>query len=321
MELVCLGELLVDMFPSEVGKKLADVPAFIPKPGGAPANVAIAARRLGKQTAFIGKVGDDPFGYGLQMVLRREDVDISGLRFDSRTRTTLAIVALPEDHAPEFIFYRNPGADMMLQPGELEDALIREARIFHFGSLSVMHEPSRTTTMRAIAIAERAGALISFDANYRPSLWNDPDEARVRITTLLPFAHLVKVNEAELRLLTGTGDPDSGGQIILDYGAEVCLVTLGSGGSFFKTEACSGLVPAFNIPTLDASGCGDAFMAGVLVRFLDCENWRDGLSEEALRAALRYGNAVGALTATGLGVISALPDARSVDAFLREFSV
>src|SRR5574341_1226965 len=186
------------MFPSEVGKKLSEVSTLIPKPGGAPANVAIAARRLGKHSAFIGKVGDDPFGHVLESVLRREGVETQGLRFDPQARTTLAIIAMPDDHTTDFVFYRNPGADMMLRPDELDEALLRSARILHFGSLSIMHEPSRTATMRAIAIAESTGALISYDVNYRPNLWHDPDEARVRITTLLPFANLVRVNAADM---------------------------------------------------------------------------------------------------------------------------
>lgn len=318
MDIVCLGEILIDMFPSELGKRLSEVPAFIPKPGGAPANVAIAARRLGAQTAFIGKVGNDLFGHHLRNVLRVEGVGTTGLRFDEQTRTTLAIIAKPDEHTSEFMFYRNPGADMMLRPEDLDERLLQETRLFHFGSLSLTHEPSRSATLAAITIAERGGALISFDVNYRPNLWSDPDEARTRITTLLPFAHVVKVNEAELKLLTGTDDLVAGGQVILDYGPELCLITLGTDGSYFKTEEANGRVPAFDVQTVDATGCGDAFMAGVLTRLAACRDWHEGFLPAALQVTLRYANAVGALTALEQGVIPALPNARSVEAFLSQ---
>lgn len=317
MDIVTLGELLIDMFPAELGRALADVSAFYPKPGGAPANVAIAARRLGAQTAFIGKVGDDFFGYHLRDVLRREGVDTRGLRFDSETRTTMAMIAMPDENTAEFVFYRNPGADTRLTPAELDTDLLQATRVFHFGSLSLTDEPARSATLAAIEIARQSGALVSFDVNYRPSLWIGPAEAALRIRAVMPYVDVLKVNEAELELLTGARDPEAGSQTLLEAGPSLVLATLGQDGSTFRSRQGSGHVPSYEVETLDATGCGDAFIAGVLTRLaFSRENWLHQLAPDSLRRIVRYGNAAGALTALKRGVIPALPTAKQVEAFL-----
>jgi fructokinase len=196
MDIVCLGELLVDMFPDEVGRGLADVTAFRPKPGGAPANVAVAAARLGAESAFIGKVGDEVFGHHLADVLKQEGVDVSGMRFDTDARTPLAFIAMPDVNSYEILFYRNPGADMRLRPDELDRQLLMTTRAFHFGSISLIHEPSRSATLEAVQIARRGGALISFDVNYRPDLWTR-DQARKMVIETIPLVDVLKINEVE----------------------------------------------------------------------------------------------------------------------------
>jgi fructokinase len=316
MDLVTLGELLIDMIPAQVGKSLGEVPAFYPKPGGAPANVAIAARRLGVQSAFVGKVGDDPFGYHLRDVLRKEGVDTRSLRFDAETRTTMAIVAMPDVNTPEFMFYRNPGADTRLMPEEVDLDLLENTRAFHFGSLSLTHEPVRSAANIAAQTAERAGALISFDMNFRADLWSSPDEASTRVRTMLPFIHVLKVNEHELEMLSGSKDPALGSRILLDHGPALVLVTLGALGSFFRCEAGGGHVDGFRVDAVDTVGCGDAFVAGVLARLILSGDWRTHVTPDFLHEAIRYGNAAGALTAMAQGVIPALPHARDVEKFL-----
>jgi fructokinase len=345
MDIVCLGELLVDMFPAELGRRLADVSAFRPKPGGAPANVAVAAARLGAQSAFIGKVGDDAFGHHLADVLRQEGVDIRGMRFDEEARTTMAFIAMPDENTAEFVFYRNPGADVRLQADELDGGLLQEARAFHFGSLSLTHEPSRGATMEAVKIAREAGALISFDVNYRPSLWRGPDEAYEAIMAVVPHADLLKVNEVEVALLVphhgdydiprprsmalnlayqdhfdgalaGSEDLNAASKFLLEQGPDLCVVTLGPDGSFFQVADGGEHVPAFKVQTVDATGCGDAFVAGLLCQLVASDNWRDQLSPVRMRNILRYANAVGALTSLTQGVIPALPAADQVDEFL-----
>lgn len=322
MDIVCLGEMLIDMFPAEIGRRLAEVSAFHPKPGGAPANVAVAAQRLGAQTAFIGKVGDDAFGHFLIATLRQEKVETRGMRVDENARTTMAIIAMPDEHHAEFVFYRNPGADMLLRPDELDEALLQDTRALHIGSISLIAEPSRSATLRAVELARPAGALISFDVNYRPSLWPRPETAVETIRAVLPLAHVVKINEDELVLLTGSDDPVAGSEEILACGPLLCIVTQGARGSFFRVggvEGGSAFVPAFPVKTVDAIGCGDAFMAGVLTRLVlssDPGGWRGRLTWLYLRQSLRYANAVGALTAQKQGVIPALPAAAEVEAFL-----
>jgi fructokinase len=325
MDIVCLGEILIDMFPAEVGRHLVEVSAFRPKPGGAPANVAVAGRRLGADTAFIGKVGDDAFGHFLIDTLRREGIETRGMRVDEAARTTMAIIAMPDEQHAEFVFYRNPGADMMLRAEELDEPLLLETRCLHVGSISLIHEPSRSATQRAIDLAREAGALISFDVNYRPTLWPRPETAADTIRAMLPRTHLVKINEDELVLLTGSDDPITGSEAILAAGPLVCIVTQGARGSFFRVGGIDGgaaFVPAFPVETVDAVGCGDAFMAGVLTRLVIGENagpWRDRLTWLYLRQSLRYANAVGALTAQKQGVIPALPMGGQVEAFLARF--
>jgi fructokinase len=200
MDLVCLGELLVDMFPAELGCRLAEVSAFRPKPGGAPANVAVAAARLGFKSAFIGKVGDEAFGHHLASVLAQEGVETRGMRFDREARTGLAFIAQPDENTSEFVFYRNPGADMLLRADELDLELLQATKAYHFGSISLIQEPSQSATLAALRIAREAGALVSFDVNYRPTLWSSPEEARERILETMPLVDLVKVNEVEVTL-------------------------------------------------------------------------------------------------------------------------
>ncbi len=192
MDVVCLGELLIDMFPVEMGCRLVEVSAFSPKPGGAPANVAVAAARLGAQSAFIGKVGEDAFGHYLAEVLDQAGVETCGVRFDRQARTTLAFIAMPDANSAEFLFYRNPGADTRLHPDELDRSLLQSTQALHFDSLSLSDEPARSATLEAVRLAHAVGALISFDANYRPSLWSNRQQAVDQIMAVIHQVDLVK---------------------------------------------------------------------------------------------------------------------------------
>ncbi len=318
MDIVCLGELLVDMFPAEVGRRLVEVSAFRPKPGGAPANVAVAATRLGARSAFIGKVGDEAFGHHLADILQQESVEVSGMRFDEEARTGMAFIAMPDENTAEFVFYRNPGADMRLRADELDHRLLQETRAFHFGSLSLGQEPSRSATLEATRIAREAGALISFDVNYRPTLWGSPEQAYDQVMATIPHVDLLKVNEVELALLAGSDDLDTATKVLLEMGPDLCVVTLGPDGSYFRIAEGGEHIPAFKVQTVDAVGCGDAFVAGLLCQLVVGADWRAQLSRARMRDILRYANAVGSLTATKQGVIPALPTADQVDEFLTQ---
>lgn len=316
MHIVTLGEILIDMFPAEVGRPLTQVSAFHPKPGGAPANVAVAAHRLGAQTAFIGKVGDDAFGHHLRRVLADEGVETCGMRVDDAARTTMAIIAMPDPHTAEFIFYRNPGADLRLRPDELDQDLLRHTRALHVGSLSLVDEPARSATLAAVKTARQHGALISFDVNYRPSLWPSPAAALAQIRALIPLVDLLKVNEVELALLAGEGETAVALQTLLALGPTLCLLTRGKEGSYAQTAVQAITVPAFPVTTVDATGCGDAFIAGMLFQLTQVADWRSQLEPDRLFTILRFANAVGALTAQTQGVIPALPTAAQVQTFL-----
>ncbi|MEZ4589840.1 MAG: PfkB family carbohydrate kinase [Chloroflexota bacterium] len=319
MHIVTLGEILIDMFPAEVGRPLTQVTAFHPKPGGAPANVAVAARRLGATTAYIGKVGEDIFGHQLIEVLRQEGVETRGMRIDDEARTTMAIIALPDANTAEFVFYRNPGADLRLRTDELDGDLLQNTRALHIGSLSLVAEPARSATQTAVATAKEAGAFISFDVNYRPSLWRSPEEALAQIEAMIPQVDLVKVNEVELALLAGDGMETAVAiQSILAQGPTLCVLTRGPDGSRAQTAVGAVDVPAFPVTTVDATGCGDAFIAALLFQLTKTAVWRQALAPEQLRQALHFANAVGALTAQTQGVIPALPTAVQVQNFLSQ---
>lgn len=317
MDILSFGELLIDMFPAEVGRLMTEVTAFRPKPGGAPANVAVAASRLGARSGFIGKVGDDTFGHFLAGVLHAEGVDTSGMRFDPHARTTLVFIAMPDVNTAEFVFYRNPGADMLLRPDELELSILKDTRCMHFGSLSLIDEPIRSTTLHAIEVARSAGALISFDVNYRPPLWSSPQASFERVMETLPLVDLVKVNETELSLLARDDALDSAPRSLLEHGPKLCVVTLGPRGSFYQTMERAEFVPGFEVETVDATGCGDAFIAGLLFKIVKTGQQLQDLSPLQLKEALTYANAVGALTALTQGVIPALPNTDQVEEFLK----
>ena len=325
MKIVTLGELILDMFAFETGKDFFSVSAFLPVAGGAPANVAVAAARLGVKSSFIGKVGEDPFGHRLEAVLKGYGVDTRGMRFDQRYRTTLNFMTLPDPHRTEMLFYRNPGADMFLEPAELDTALIEQASVYHFGSVSLAVEPCRSAALEGARLARKAGVLVSFDVNYRPSLWSGEARAEAEISAALPLVDIVKVNEAELRFITGSDDAETGCRSIVQRGPALCVATFGPRGSSWATRSGADTVPGFTVQAVDATGCGDAFMAAVLVRILaglgDHAKSRRGALESLetglLSDAVRWANAAGAITARTKGVMNALPDTRAVESLIR----
>ena len=321
MGIVCLGEILIDMFPAEVGRKLVNVSSFFPNPGGSCANVAVALARLGKSSSFIGKVGDDFFGSFLIDTLKNNGVEISGMRVDEKARTTLAFIAMPDENSAEFIFYRNPGADLCLKPEDIDLQMVKNAQVFHCSSLTLVDEPARSAQFMAAEAAKNSGVIISYDVNFRPKLWRSQADAIMQTNKMIAFADLVKVNEVELELLTGSRDPKQGGEKLLSQGIKLVAVTLGKNGSYFLTTNARGLVAPFEVKTIDAIGCGDAFMGAVLSRLAGSANNQLDLSEGEIRKIFTFANASGALTALKHGVIPALPTEIEVIEFLKERSI
>lgn len=324
IDILTLGELLIDMFPDQVGKRIGEVEAFIPKPGGAPANVAVAASRLGKKTAFIGKLGEDLFGSYLKKVLEGEGVITDGISFDKDARTTMAVIAMPDENTAEFVFYRNPGADQRLSVEDLDLELLASAKALHFGSVSLSDDPARETTFLAAKEAQKRDMLVSFDVNYRPTLWKESKEALTQIQKMIPLVSLIKVNEVEAALLTGQASLDvddlpaveKAARQICEGGPEIVVITLGAAGSYFQTTGGGAYVPPFRVQTVDAVGCGDAFVAGLLTRLISGEDWRTQLPQEKMVENLRFANAVGALTSLKRGTIPAMPYLADVEVFL-----
>lgn len=314
LDVIALGELLIDFVPTVSGVTLIEAPAFLKAPGGAPANVAAGLAKLGLRAGFLGQVGNEPFGHFLAGVLRDLGVDTSALRFTDRARTMLAFVSLRADGEREFLFYRHPSADMLYSPADLDEAYLRQARAFHFGSISLIVEPARSATLRAAEIARQAGALISYDPNLRLNLWPDAAQARAGMRLGWPLAEVIKVSEEELAFLSGTGDLAAGAAALWHERLRLLLVTRGPAGCAYFTERFHGEAPGFPVQAVDTTGAGDAFMAAALRRLLDQpEAWND---EAELVALCRYANAAGALSTTRRGAIPSLPTGEELAAFM-----
>lgn len=270
--ITALGELLVDF--TDAGETSDGRRLFERNPGGAPANVAVGAARLGVRAAFVGKVGDDVNGRFLRGVLEREDVDCTGLIADSATATTLSFVEVAPDGERSFSFARKPGADTQITPSEVATpavaGLITRSRVLHVGTLSLTDEPARTATLEALAIARDAGCLVSFDPNYRADLWDDEEAARAAIASVLEFAQLVKLSDAECALACGTSDPKRAAATLVSAGVPLVAVTLGAQGAYVRCEKGGCLVEAMQgVDVVDTTGAGDAFWAGFLAAFLE----------------------------------------------------
>ncbi len=313
MSVVCFGELLIDFVALESGVHVGDASGFVKAPGGAPANVAVGVARLEQPSAFLGQVGDDAFGHFLAGVLQAESVDVSGLRFSNEARTALAFVALGEDGERSFTFYRHPSADMLMRPEDVALDVIRQGRIFHFGSITMIHEPSRSATLAAADAAREAGLIISYDPNLRLALWPDEEAARQGMISGLDYATVLKVSDEEVAFMTGGDDISP----LWRDGMEVILVTHGRDGATLHTREASHHVPSFKVQPVDTTGAGDGFVAGMLVGMLDYASTEGGYLAHA-RDVVRFANAVGALTTTQKGAIPALPTRQQVEAFIQQ---
>lgn len=318
MSLVCLGVLILDMFPTESGKKIVEQKLFKPAPGGAPANVAVAASHLGVKSAFIGKVGNDVFGHFLAESIKNEGVDISGVRFDDYSRTTMNFHAKLPDGSIEYCFYRNPGADTNLLLNDLDMELIKSASILHYDSLCLTDEPSKTTTIKAIEAVRAAGACVSFDVNYRPVVWENKQQAIDVIFERLLFTDILKLNEDEVKLLCPNISLEDATDLLIGRGPKLCIVTLGAKGSYYKTNKGGQYVPAYPVNVVDTIGCGDAFIGGFLFQLIKSQKSLDALDQHEIEKFMIYADTVAAITATRYGAIPALPSAEEVNAAFRD---
>ena len=318
-DVICMGELLTEFVAQEVNVSLEDARGFVKAPGGAPANVAVALQRLGVPSAFVGKVGDDPFGRFLRDALSADGVDVRYLVSDAQARTTSVFVAVWDDGHKDLCFFRNPGADMLLRPDEIDGRMFDEARAFHFGSIGFIAEPAASAQRAALELARARGLLITYDPNYRPTLWPSESRAREVIQDSFKYCHLAKISQEEWEIATGYQDLDSGIAAVLARGVELLVISRGPLGAVAATLDYRIELPAFPVEVVETTGAGDAFMATMIALLLP-ERERTGslrrIALETVRAALRLATAAGALTCTKLGAIPALPTLAEAEAFL-----
>lgn len=319
---ITLGEMLIDFVPEVNGQALEEVPSFKKAPGGAPANVAAAVARLGGNSRFLGKVGADPFGDFLISTLADTGVDTGRIYRTDEAKTALAFVSLKEDGERDFLFYRDPSADMLLTEAEITEEVLAGGVIFHYGSISLIAEPARSATVKAARLARERGMLVSYDPNLRLPLWpGGAPAAKEAIRGHVPLVDIVKVSEEELTFLTGETDIIAGASWFFAQGIRLLLVTLGKEGcAYVRPNDTVKRLPGFTVRAVDATGAGDGFVGGFLHRLAEA-----GIKPEALAKLpngelenmLHFANAVGALTTMKRGAISALPSMDEVKELMK----
>lgn len=315
-DVVALGELLVDFTYS--GKSENGMRLFEQNPGGAPANVLCALSNLGMRTAFIGKVGADMHGEFLRAVLTEKGVDTSGLITSNDTFTTLAFVELSDSGERRFSFARKPGADTCLSKEELNPALLQAGKIFHFGSLSLTDEPVRSATLEAVRAAKQAGAIISYDPNYRAPLWKSESEAVEKMRSVLSLVDVIKISDEEIGLITGTDSKEQAAAFLMEQGVSCVIITLGKNGAYAKNKTGSAQVGVPNTPVVDTTGAGDAFWGGFLYKLAKTGLAPAALGDAELTEFVTFANAVASLCVQKRGGIPAMPNRADVEAFVAE---
>lgn len=313
-DVTALGELLIDF--TENGESSQGNPLMEANPGGAPCNVLAMLQKLGKKTAFIGKVGSDMFGNQLKTAVEEVGIDTRNLIMDEKHHTTLAFVHTYPDGDRDFSFYRDPGADMMLTKEEVQKDLIASSRIFHFGTLSSTHEGVREATRHAIELAKEAGCIITFDPNLRPPLWESLEDAKREIVYGLTKCDVLKISDNEVEFLFGTTDYDKGAALIREkYNIPLVLITMGKDGSraYYKDLRVEA-APFLQENTIETTGAGDTFCASTLNYVL--EHGLEDLTEENLKELLTFANAAASLITTRKGALRVMPSREEVLAFI-----
>lgn len=313
-DVTALGELLIDF--TENGESSQGNPLMEANPGGAPCNVLAMLQKLGKKTAFIGKVGNDMFGNQLKTAVEEVGIDTRNLIMDEKYHTTLAFVHTYPDGDRDFSFYRDPGADMMLTKEEVQKELIESSRIFHFGTLSSTHEGVREATRHAIELAREAGCIITFDPNLRPPLWKSLEDAKREIEYGLTKCDVLKISDNEVEFLFGTTDYDKGAALIREkYNIPLVLITMGRDGSraYYKDLRVES-APFLQENTIETTGAGDTFCASALNYVL--EHGLEDLTEENLKELLTFANAGASLITTIKGALRVMPSREEVLEFI-----
>lgn len=315
-DVVALGELLIDFTENGISSQGNTI--YEANPGGAPCNVLAMLQKLGHKTAFIGKVGEDIFGNRLKTVLEETGIDVSGLLIDKQARTTLAFVQTFEDGDRDFSFYRNPGADMMLTEDEVDGDLIKSCRIFHFGTLSMTHGKVRKATKRAVEKAKKKGAVISFDPNLRPPLWESLEDAKKQVAYGLSKCDILKISDNEIQWFTGEEDYDKGiKKLQEEYHIPLIVLSMGRDGSRAYYKDLRVEKPAFvQEETIETTGAGDTF-GGCCLHYI-LKYGLDNLDEEKLLKMLTFANGAASIITTRKGALRVMPDKKEVKEFIRQ---
>lgn len=313
-DVVALGELLIDF--TENGVSAQGNTVYEANPGGAPCNVLAMLNKAGRRTAFIGKVGQDIFGNRLKATLDEVGIDTSNLIIDEDVRTTLAFVETFPDGDRDFSFYRNPGADMMLTEKDLHEDLIRDTKIFHFGTLSMTHDEVRNATKKAIDIAKESGAVISFDPNLRPPLWKSLEDAREQVAYGLSKCDVLKISDNEIQWFTGEEDFDAGiEKLRREYDIPLIMLSMGKEGSraYYKDLKVE-VKPFLQKNTIETTGAGDTFGGCCLHHVL--KYGLDNLNEKRILEMLTFANAAASIITTRKGALRVMPEVEEVEAFI-----
>ena len=312
-DVTALGELLIDL--TQNGMSEQGNPILEANPGGAPCNVLACLSKMGHKTAFIGKVGKDAFGEQLTKGLVETGISTEGLQYDTQVHTTLAVVHTYADGDRDFSFYRTPGADMMLRPEEVNADIIRNSKIFHFGSLSMTDQPVRSAHLQALKIAEEAGCLRSYDPNLRPPLWPNLEVAKENILELMAHCDILKISDNEIQWLSGKEDYDEGiAWLRSQFDIPLIFLTLGKAGSRAYCGDVKTQQAGFKLNTIETTGAGDTFFGSVLHHILE-KGFRPYTKEE-LDEMLMFANAAAALVTTRRGALRVMPSAEEIEAIL-----
>ncbi|MCQ2480151.1 MAG: carbohydrate kinase [Clostridia bacterium] len=313
MKIMTIGELLVDL--TQTGVNENGIPQYSANPGGAPANVAVAASLMGAGTAFVGRVGDDAFGKMLAETLISKNIDISHLVFDNEHPTTLAIVSLDSRGERSFSFYRKDSADVNLSKNDADTPFIEKFDIIHFGSVSLTDEPSASAIKHTVETAKSMGKIVSYDPNYRPLLWTDEALAVAKMRALLKNIDIIKVSDEEALLLTGEDNIKSAAKSLLDEGISVVLVTLGEKGAYYLTKYTDGFCPAYTGKVADTNGAGDTFL-GTFLTFADDFDSLIKNKDGSLQKAVNFACAAAGLSTRKSGAIPSMPTKTEVEEFI-----
>ncbi|MGN0665991.1 MAG: carbohydrate kinase [Huintestinicola sp.] len=319
-DIAAIGELLVDF--TSIGTSSDGQPAYSQNAGGAPANVVCMAAKLGAKTAFIGKIGNDMFGSYLKGVLNENKVDTRGLILDKNFSTTLAFVKNDTEGDREFVFYRNGkiSADLNLSYSDIDLKVIDECKVFHFGALSLTAEPSRSATVNAVEYAKQNGKIISYDPNWRPLLWPSKTEGEKYMRSVIRYADIIKVSEAELQLLTDCGTLIAAAAKLFSQGVKIVCITQGAKGCIIASRIGIQRFPSFKTDTVDTLGAGDCFLGAFLYKFLEIGKTFDELEGADIESMAMFANACGALSASKKGAIPSMPSLSDIRTKMEEKS-